>query len=57
MVTHCTCILQVMDELVPKATGYEARIEKRRMMNQRRRERETSPGMLSGVLNNDVHRL
>ena len=34
----------MLDELLPKATGHEARIEKRRAKNQQRRERETSPG-------------
>lgn len=33
-----------MDELMPKATGRDAMIEKRKFMNQQRREREISPG-------------
>ena len=38
-------VAQVMDELVPKAApGREARLEKKKMMAQKRREREISPG-------------
>ena len=33
-----------MDELLPKATGHQARIEKKRVLNQQRREKDTSPG-------------
>ena len=37
---------QVMDELVPKATGgREARLEKKKARTERRREKETSPGV------------
>jgi len=35
-----------MDELLPKATGKEARFEKKRIRAEMKRERETSPGML-----------
>ena len=36
---------QVLDELVPKAgPGREARLEKKKMMAQKRRDREISPG-------------
>ena len=35
----------MLDELVPKAApGREARLEKKKMMAQKRREREISPG-------------
>lgn len=33
----------VLDELLPKATGREARVEKKRVQAERRREREVSP--------------
>lgn len=36
--------MQVMEELVPKETGRDARIDKKRTMNQQRRDREESPG-------------
>lgn len=35
-----------MDELLPKATGREARVEKKRIMAEKRKEREVSPGKL-----------
>ena len=39
--------LQVLDELVPKAApGREARLEKKKMMAQKRRDREISPGII-----------
>ena len=34
----------VMEELLPKATGKEARFEKKRMRAEKRRDREISPG-------------
>ena len=34
----------VMDELLPKATGKEARFEKKRIKAEKRRDREISPG-------------
>ena len=34
----------VMEELLPKATGKEARFEKKRMRAEKRRGREISPG-------------
>ena len=34
----------VMEELVPKATGREARLEKKKMHAEKRRNREISPG-------------
>ncbi len=34
-----------MDELLPKATGKEARAEKKRMRAEKRREKEMSPGI------------
>ena len=37
-------IIQVLDELLPKATGKEARVEKKRVRAEQRREREISPG-------------
>ena len=33
-----------MDELLPKATGKEARFEKKKIRAEKRREREISPG-------------
>ena len=36
--------MQVLDELLPKATGREARVEKKRIRAEQRREREISPG-------------
>jgi hypothetical protein len=37
----------VLEELVPKAgPGREARLEKKKMMAQKRRDREISPGKL-----------
>ncbi len=38
-----------MDELLPKATGHQARIEKRRAINQHRKEREISPGKYKSI--------
>jgi hypothetical protein len=39
---------QVLEELVPKAgPGREARLEKKKMMAQKRRDREISPGTLN----------
>ena len=35
---------QVMDELLPKATGKEARIEKKKIEREKKRARGTSPG-------------
>eukprot|EP00057_Strongylocentrotus_purpuratus_P028159 XP_011682633.1 PREDICTED: uncharacterized protein LOC105446918 [Strongylocentrotus purpuratus] len=35
----------VMDELAPKATGREAKIQKKAIRAQERREREASPGL------------
>ena len=35
----------VMDELLPKATGKEARLEKKRVRAEKRRDREISPGV------------
>ena len=37
--------LQVMDELLPKATGKDAKAEKRRLRAEQRKEREVSPGI------------
>ena len=34
----------VMDELLPKATGKEARFEKKKIRAEKRRDREISPG-------------
>ena len=34
-----------MDELLPKATGFDAKIEKRRAKIEIRKEREISPGL------------
>ena len=34
----------VMDELLPKATGKEARFEKKKVRAEKRRDREISPG-------------
>ena len=39
-----TAFHQVMDELLPKATGKEARIEKKKIEREKKRARETSPG-------------
>lgn len=39
-----TLFHQVMDELLPKATGKEARIEKKKIEREKKRARETSPG-------------
>ena len=39
----CVCVLQVMEELVPKETGRDARISKRKALNEQRRERQASP--------------
>ena len=36
-----------MEELVPKATGKEARLEKKKVRADRKREREMSPGEYS----------
>ena len=36
--------LQVLEEMLPKATGREARIEKKRARAEERRAREISPG-------------
>lgn len=43
---HCMSrlVVQVLDEMLPKATGREARIEKKRGRAEKRREREISPG-------------
>ncbi len=38
-----------MDELLPKATGHQARIAKRRTINQHRKEREVSPGKYKSI--------
>ena len=42
--------LQVLDELLPKATGREARIEKKRARAEERRAREISPGKVHPLL-------
>ena len=36
--------VQMLDEMLPKATGKEARFEKKRIRAEKRREREISPG-------------
>ena len=38
----------VLDELLPKATGREARLEKKRVRAEKRRDREISPGEREG---------
>lgn len=38
----------VLDELLPKATGKDARLEKKKIRAEKRRDREISPGR-SGV--------
>ena len=43
--------LQVLDELLPKATGREARIEKKRARAEERRAREISPGKVLLLFN------
>ena len=43
--------LQVLDELLPKATGREARIEKKRARAEERRAREISPGKVHPLFN------
>ena len=35
----------MLDELLPKATGKEARVEKKRVRAEQRKEREMSPGI------------
>lgn len=42
---------QVMDELLPKATGKEARIEKKKIEREKKRARQTSPGNKMHMLN------
>ena len=37
--------MQMLDEMLPKATGKEARFEKKRIRAEKRREREISPGI------------
>lgn len=37
----------VMDELLPKATGREARFEKKKIRAEKRRDREVSPGQFT----------
>ena len=39
----------VLDELLPKATGKEARFEKKRIRAEKRRDREISPGLWGWV--------
>lgn len=43
-------ILQVLDELLPKATGREAMIEKKRVRAEKKRDRELSPEIKESVL-------
>ena len=50
-------VLQVLDELLPKATGREARIEKKRARAEERRAREISPGKVHPLFNNLVQEL
>ena len=39
-----TILLQALDEMLPKATGREARVEKKKIRAEKRKEREYSPG-------------
>ena len=42
---HLLClIIKVMDELLPKATGFAAKIEKKRARAEQRRAGDISPG-------------
>lgn len=43
-------ILQVLDELLPKATGREAMTEKKRVRAEKKRDRELSPEIKESVL-------
>lgn len=47
---------KVLDELLPKATGREARLEKKRIRSEQRREREISPGVCTKCVH-CVHRV
>lgn len=38
-------LLQMLDEMLPKATGREARVEKKKVRAEKRREKEYSPGI------------
>ena len=40
-----------MDELLPKATGHAAKIEKKKARAEQRRERELSPGTMCATFN------
>ena len=42
--------MQVLDELLPKATGRDARVEKKRVRAEQRREREVSPGTVEPLI-------
>ena len=44
------------EELCPKATGHEARLEKKALARERKRQRDTSPGLSDKVLLGDSSR-
>ena len=46
----------VQEELCPRATGHEAKLEKKALARERYRQRDTSPGLSDKVLLGDSSR-